>query len=212
MRMPTAIRQKTIPFNLLIFLAAIPFVLVWLPLLRCLMDGSSYRWGQSYYGMSLASKGIEADLIFLVLQFIFYALLFFSFYRCKNRKLFYGLLALWFINVYGNFFHLLITQGDIPFHGDTLGVHTSLSRIVIPFALISLGLIIYVIRRDVTMEEQDIPWNKRNKIWLIGLLALIPIQWILFATGEAHGTTDGIGVILTIIQAFLLPFIFEPKP
>jgi len=42
------------------------------------------------------------------------------------------------------------------------------------------------------------------------ILAPLPIQAILFATGEADGLTDEISVIITIIQSFLIAIIFFP--
>ena len=54
-------------------------------------------------------------------------------------------------------------------------------------------------------------WNPSNSkaAWII--LAPLPIQILLLATGEPHGLSDEIGVILTIIQAILIPSIFLPK-
>ena len=57
----------------------------------------------------------------------------------------------------------------------------------------------------------------------IGTIALIPIvgviiylqsiaiQGVLFAIGETSGTTDQIGVIMSIIHCFLIPLMFRPK-
>lgn len=68
-----AVRPANGLFNGLMILAGFTFMLVWLPLLRCLFDGSSYSWGQWYYGLSLTAivlplALLAAALIFLVIR------------------------------------------------------------------------------------------------------------------------------------------------
>ena len=197
----TALRPRNGLFNFLMYFAGLSFVLVWLPLLRCLFDGSTYRWGQSFYGLSVHSQGIQPGLFFLVLSLGFFAALFYSFYWVENRRVFHGLLIGWWLYSFGNLLFEFAANGDVMFHGDTLDVHVSLAAIVTPIA----------IRKDQALPAGKVDWNPRNRKAALIILAPLPIQILLLATGEPHGLTDEIGVILTIIQAILIPTIFLPK-
>jgi len=73
-----------------------------------------------------------------------------------------------------------------------------------------LMLIFLVIKADRKAEEQIIPWSTKNKTLLLIILGPLPIQAILFAIGEPHGITDQIGVIMSILQSFLIPMIVRP--
>ncbi len=211
MKSQVAIRESQIPFNVLLGLIGITFVLVWLPLWRCIMDGSSYQWGMSYFGHFFVSKGISADLWVLIIQVPFFALLIYSFYWLKNRTLFYILLLAWFVLVFGNYIYIVISEGGVQFQGDTLGINVSITGLVIGLSVVCLLAIAWVIWKDTRLEDKAIAWGRKNKLWASILLAFLPLQLILFATGEPHGTTDEIGVMITILQAILLPFVFIPR-
>lgn len=210
MKSPIAIRESQLPHNLLLGLAGLTFMLVWLPLWRCIMDGSSYQWGMSYFGRDFHSKGISGDLWVLLIQLPFFALLIYSFYWLKNRTWFYSLLGAWFVLNFGNLFYIILLEGGIEFQGDTLGIKTSITGLVLSLGALCLALIGWAVWKDRRAQDKAIPWSGRNKKWAIALLALLPLQFLLFATGEPHGTTDEIGVVLTIAQAVLLPFVFVP--
>ena len=112
-------------------------------------------------------------------------------------------MLIWFwIHNFGNLLFDIIKNGDTEFHGDTLNVHISISMIVIPLSIIALIWIIAVIRKDKKVAEVNIRWNKTNTRKALIILAPLPIQAILYTTGEAHGLTDEISVIITIIQSF----------
>lgn len=205
-----AIRQNNRLFNSLMFVVAITFMLVWLPLLRCLFDGTSYSWGQWYFGITLASQGLAADYLALILFFVLYLALFASFYWVKNRLVFYILLTWWWMHAFGNLLLDIFIHGDTMFHGDTLNVHISLSTLVLTLSALSLLLILLVIRKDRQLSEVSIAWSRPNRLkaWII--LAPLALQAVLLASGEPHGITDQIGVILAITQALIFPVIFFP--
>ncbi|MBK7869154.1 MAG: ubiquinol cytochrome C oxidoreductase [Saprospiraceae bacterium] len=211
MKSLTAVRSRNWLFNLMLFFVSFSFVLVWLPLLRCLFDGASYRWGQTFFGVPIASQGIQPGILFLLASLVLYLALFYAFYWSANRKLFYGLLGAWWLISWGNFLFDILKEGDAMFHGDTLNVHISVASIIIPIALLALVGTIFTIRKDRKMPDVSIPWNRRNRLMALLLLAPLPVQIILLISGEPHGTTDEIGVIITILQAILFPLIFIPK-
>lgn len=205
-----AVRSNNALFNSLMIFSGLTFMLVWLPLLRCLFDGKTYSWGQDYFGMPFQSTGIELDYFILIPFLILYLFYFYSFYWLKNRTVFYIMLAWFWIHNFGNLLFDIIKNGDTEFHGDTLDVHISISSIVIPLSVIFLIWIIAVILKDRKLQEVNIPWNRRNTLKAIFILGPLPLQAILYATGEPHALTDEVSVLITILQSFLIPIIFFP--
>jgi len=205
-----AYRKTTGLKTFLSVIVSLTFMIVWLPFLRAIFDGSSYHWGTEFFGMGFYGSGVNADFIFIIIQLLFYAALIISFYWVKNRNLFYGLLGLWFINVFGNLLADIMINGDTMFHGDTLNVHLSITWIVVPLSVLALVIIGLVIREDQRMEDVSLEWNHRNRMMMFIILGPVPIQAVLFAIGEPHGITDQIGVIISILQSFLIPMIIRP--
>lgn len=197
--------------TLLSVIVSITFLIVWLPFLRAIFDGSSYNWGTEYFGFDIYGSGVNIDFIFVIIQLLFYAVFMISFYWVKNRNWFYGFLGLWFINVFGNLISDILINGDTMFHGDTLNVHLSITWIVVPLSLLALVLIIFVIKEDLKAEEELISWSPKNRLMLFVILGPLPVQGLLFAMGEPHGITDQIGVIISILQCFLIPLIMRPR-
>ncbi len=54
-------------------------------------------------------------------------------------------------------------------------------------------------------------WSRANTIWLGGLLALLPVQFVLLRFGSPSGTTDVVGVLITIMQWMLLTAALRPR-
>ncbi len=210
MKIPIAVRSNNVLFNGLMVLSGFTFMLVLLPLLRCLFDGETYSWGMQIYGMSFYSKGIQADYFILIPLLAFYLFYYFSFYWLKNRKLFYTTLIIWWLLNFGNLLYDIIKNGDTMFHGDTLDVHVSLTKIIVPFAMLTLLWIIWIILKDKKLQTVSISWARKNNSMALILICLLPIQALLLAFGEPHALTDEIGVILIIIQAFATAFVFIP--
>jgi len=119
MKTPIAVRPKNALFNSLMIFSGLTFMLVWLPLLRCLFDGKTYSWGQNYFGTTFSSTGIESGYFILIPFFILYLLFFYSFYWIKNRTIFYVMLAWFWIHNFGNLLFDIIKNGDTKFHGLT---------------------------------------------------------------------------------------------
>ncbi len=205
-----AVRKNNTLVNALLIFCGFTFMLVWLPVLRCLFDGSSYRWGQGYFGISLASEGLQPDYLVLLLFLGLYLALFYAAYWVANRSIFYMLLLWWWLHVFGSLIFEIIRSGDTMFHGDTLNVHISLKSIVYPLAIVALVLMVLVIMKDRKQEDHAIPWSRSNRIKAGILLIPILLQAFLFSMGEPHGITDQIGVVIAIFQAVLFPVIFFP--
>lgn len=210
MQSHTAYRNRNGLITALLFIIAFTFLIVWLPLLRSVLDGDTYEWGLDYFGTFISGAGITLSLIFLLIQLVFYVVLFWSVFRVKNRIVAYVLVVLWWIHIFGNLLREIIVEGDTMFHGETLNVHVSLSMLVIPLSVIT-GLIIALwMRKDMRSADMSIPWSRRNTNMALIILGPLPIQAVLLYFGEPHATTDEIGVLITILQCMLIPLIFFP--
>ena len=207
-----AYRKSTTLKKVLSFIIAITFMIVWLPFVRCIFDGESYQWGAEYFGQMVHGKGVDGSFIFLVFQLAIYVALFYSIYWVRNRIWFYVMLAIWFINVFGNQIAEILINGGTMFHGDTLNVHISVTWIIIPLSIIALLLVIIVIREDINAKEVEIPWNAKNRFYAWVILGPLPLQALLLSMGEPHATTDEIGVVISIVQCFLIALIYRPYP
>lgn len=203
-----AYRTPNIWTNILSLFISITFMIVWLPFVRSIFDGTSYVWGTQYFGFTITGAGLTPSFIFIIAQLALYAAIIIGLYRMRNRILYGILLCIWWINVFGNLIFDILKNGDSMFHGDTLNVHISITSIIVPLAVIALFLIIQVLRTR--SESISITWTKKNSLLLNVFLAMLPLLFILLYSGEPHGITDQIGVLIAIAQCFYIPLIFRP--
>lgn len=101
-------------------------------------------------------------------------------------------------------------NGDTMFHGDSLNVHVSLTYFIVPYAAAVLLLMAKVIGEDMKTPDQAIGWSLINHRLLVSFLIMLPLLYMLLSTGQPHGTTDQIGVLIAIGQYFFIPFIIRP--
>ena len=202
-------KPRTTTHTFLLFIVSFTFIIVWLPLVRSIFDGSSYHWETGYFGFVMKGDGIGPHFGFLIAQLLLYSALFYSVYWQKNRKIAFGLLGIWFIHFFGSLIYEGL-NGELMFHGDALNVHYDMTYLVVILGTISLGLILLAYKKDQALDLPCISWNKKNKLaaWII--LGPLPIQLILLSTGDPQQNTDQIGVVISIIQANVIPFIFLP--
>ncbi len=202
--MKTLSRQKFLKlFNLLLFVTALTFATTWLPFIRAIMDGETYQWGTSFFGIMLSGKGISADFYYVIVNAVAGIVLLCSFYWIRNRTIFYGLSFIWFGTMIGNTFYHVFFGDGYEFHGDTLNIHLDLSYIIVPFML-ALGIFVYYMIIQERKQQFKAKWNRKNRFWLTLLLLPIPFQVFLFSYGTPHGPTDKIGVVLALFQVFFV--------
>ncbi len=177
-------------------------ILVWLPLIRGLMDGETYQWGSAFWGVQLGGRGVGGDYWVLPLQAGFVIWLLYLGWRGAKRP-FHWLLLLWHLPLAIGVSSLALRfPDDFRFHGDTLGVDVSLAWVgpllFGGFALLSLIWAARDLRQN--RPRAIMPLQHTNRILLALMLSLLPVQFALLRFGEPHGTTDKIGVLLTMLQ------------
>ncbi len=192
--------------TLLLFFTGLTFMTSWLPFLRGIMDGPSYEWGSSFFGLKFSGTGTDGDFYYILINVIVGLLLMYSFYWIRQRWVFYGLLIFWYGSMIGNTFYEVFSGQGFMFHGDTLNIHLNLAYVILPIMILAGYLAGYVIMKDRRISFQA-AWTRKNNYWLAALLLPIPFQYFLLSGGEPHGQTDQIGVILALLQVI---FLYKP--
>jgi hypothetical protein len=75
------------------------------------------------------------------------------------------------------------------------------------------ALAVFWVIRDLRSgrRREPLPWTRTNKALGFSLIALLPIQFFLLRFGEPHGTTDQMGVVLTILQWMVVGTALRPR-
>ncbi len=192
---------------------ALTFVLAWLPMIRCILDGASYSWQTTWWGMTVGGSGIGGAFVLLPVQVALGASLLWLGWR-GARPPFHWLLLAWHAALCSSITAAAIIDPDaFRFRGDTAGIDISLTWVgpILTGGFLLAGIVWVV--RDLRAGGRHVvaPWNRINTAWLCGLAALLPVQFVLLGTGAPHGTTDLVGVLLTIAQWMLLGHALKPR-
>jgi len=201
-------RRRFRTYNRLLFITGLTYATTWLPFLRGLMDGESYTWGTTLFGHVFSGSGTQGDFYFVVLNAFLGLWLLLSFYWSRWRMVFYGLLVLWNGSMIANAFYEVFFGQGYTFQGDTLGVNVDLSYVILPLML-GIGYLTGVVIKKDARYPFKARWTWKNTYWLLGLLLPLPVQYFLLHGGEPHGLTDQIGVIIALLQVFLLSWAFR---
>ena len=198
--------------KLILIWTMITMILVWLPLVRGVMDGESYKWGGTFWGMQFSGSGVRGDYWVLILQALLGITLLYLGWRGAKQP-FHWLLLLWHVPMGVQAFYDAITSPeDYRFRGDTLGVEISLAWVgPLLFggvALLSLFWVVRDLRRS--RDRVIVEWTRANRIFIFVVLCLLPIQFVLLRFGEPHGPGDQAGVILTMVQWVLITLALVP--
>lgn len=177
---------------------AVTTLVFWLALIRSAFDGSTYVWA---LGGGIGGRGLQGDLWVLLLGTAYAITLLWLGWR-GARQPFHWMLLAWHLALAAGVTYLAVTRPDgFTFRGDTLGLEFSLAFLgPILFGGFALLAIHWVIRDLRSRDARPVTWTKENRNRALLLLALIPVQFVLLRFGEPHGTTDAIGVVVTIVQ------------
>ncbi|HEX6650895.1 MAG TPA: hypothetical protein VF075_15195 [Pyrinomonadaceae bacterium] len=190
----------------------ITLIVVWLPLVRGLMDGDTYQWGNVFWGKQIGGSGVHGDYWILLVQAVIGIAVLYLGWR-GARQPFHWLLLLWLLPLavqacYDSF----TAPEEYRFRGDTLGVDVSLAWVgPLLYGGFALLAIVWVTRdlrsgRDKVTSE----WTRLSRVLLLIAVVLLPIQFVLLRFGEQHGPRDQVGVILTMLQWVLINLSFVP--
>lgn len=195
--------------RLLLAWAALTTLIFWLPFVRSLFDGPTYKWGFAGFG----GRGLEGDLWFPALG-VALALAIRWFGWRGARLPFHILLLLWLVPIgVGATWASLSNPADFRFRGDTLGVDLPLAWAgPVIFGGFAVLAIVWVVRDLMSGRRREAPpWTRANRAWTLGLASLLPIQFVLLRFGGPDSTMDKIGVVITIVQWLLVSSAWKPR-
>jgi hypothetical protein len=193
--------------RLVLWWVAFPFVLFWLPLVRSVVDGPTYQWGVGWWGWRLGGAGLEGDLWYLAAGTVLGGILLWS--GARSGGFFRWAAPAWMLMLLARATHIAVTVPDgFVFHGDTLGIRLNLTWVAPTFH--AVGLLLFAVwllgwsRSGGSAREAA--GSPARTGWVVALAALLPVQVLLLRFGEPHGTTDAVGVLITIGQWLALPW------
>jgi hypothetical protein len=184
----------------------------WLPLIRGLMEGSSYEWGSGYFGHAYGGRGFTPASWILVAELAYGLVLLYLGWR-GARAPFAPLLLAWHALLAVNAtFNAVRSPEDYRFQGDSLGIDLNLAWVG---PLFFGGFFLLGLRwawKDRGAAPAPAPaWTRANTAWAVGLALLLPVQLLLLRSGSQHGLGDQIGVCLTIAQWLLVPMALKVR-
>jgi hypothetical protein len=195
----------------LLLWTALTTMVFWLPFVRGLFDGLSYEWG----GFGFSGRGTAGDYWFVATASVLAIALQYLAWR-GPRAPFYALFGGWHLYLAFTTASAAISDpASLRFQGDTLGVDVSFAVAAPVFMGVAAALVLFWMMRDArsgTRRPHWTAWTQRNTRWTLALAALLPMQLVLLRVGEPHGTTDQIGVLVTIAQWFLVSVAVRLKP
>ena len=196
--------------KIILIFTAITMLVVWLPLIRGVMDGPSYEWGISFLGRDFGGHGVGGDYWFVVLQAVFGLALLYLGWR-GARQPFHWLLMIWIVpSLVNAIYNAIKFPEEYRFQGDTLGIDISLAWIAPAFwGVLTLLAVVWIVRERRERGLDRMPsWTRKNTVYACIVFALLPIQFFLLRSGGPNDLKDQIGVVLTILQWILLNFAF----
>jgi hypothetical protein len=184
-------------------------IVFWLPLVRGAFDGVTYEWG----GFGFSGRGTGGDYWFVLSASILAIALQHLAWR-GPRAAFYALFGGWHSYLaFTTTAAAIADPASLRFQGETLGVDVSFAIAAPVFMGAAAALVLFWMVRDARSGRSRAAltaWSQRNTRWVLTLAALLPMQLVLLRVGEPHGTTDQIGVLVTMAQWFLLSFALRP--
>ena len=199
--------------RLLLAWTTVTLLLPWLAMVRSVLDGGSYHWGYSFWGVTFAGNGFEGDFWILPVETAFGIALLWLGWR-GARQPFPWILSGWHGLLFSNaLYGAIVHPENYRFRGDTLGIDVSLAWVG-PLFMGTFFVLSVVWSMRQRHRDQSLPipvWSRVNARWSWALLALLPVQLLLLRPGDPHGLTDKIGVILTIAQWFAISLALEPR-
>jgi hypothetical protein len=188
---------------------ALTTVLFWLPAIRGAMDGETYEWGLFGFG----GKGVAGDYWFPVAAAAV-AIVARVLGARGGRFPFHLLLVGWHAFLAVGAFMIARSDPDgLRIQGDTLGFDINLAVVgPVFFGLWAAGALFWVVRDWTRKGPREVPpWTSANTRWTAVLIALLPVQYVFLHYGEPDSMADKIGVVMTVLQWFLLGTAVRPR-
>jgi hypothetical protein len=210
-RPPEPPRQPDLLLTLILgWTALVAGVLVWLPLTRGATQGDAYRWELT---RGIGGQGIGGNYWMLVVAAIYVLLLLHLGWRGGQKPFHWLLLAFHLPLAAGVTWAAVTDPAGFRLEGATMGIDVSLAVIgPVLFCGVAIAAIVWVVRDLRAGRAPDrMPWvwTRATRIRLAILLALIPLEVVLFRSAGIQSTQNMIGVALVGWQWVLVNLILS---
>src|SRR5262245_43176423 len=190
---------------ILTWTALVAGVLVWLPLVRGATQGNAYQW--ALMG-GIGGRGVGGSYWLLILGAAFVLPLLYLGWR-GGRPPFHGMLLAFHLSLAAAVAYAAWSDPQsFRFEGATLGVDASLAVVgPLLFCGAAVAAIVWVVRDlHAHRAREPIPWvwTRATRIRLFLILAIVPLQVLLFRSGGIQSTQNMIGVALVGWQWVML--------
>jgi hypothetical protein len=164
------------------------------------------------FWLGLTGRGIAGDYWFPLVGSAAFLVIFWWGWRRGPRVPLYVALGTWHAALAAGAAYLAVTQPeDFRFQGDTLGVDVSLALVgPVLFGGGAAAAMYWIYRDRRTPTGPPPPWAARNRRWVLGLVALLPLQFALLRFGPPQSLADQLGVVLAIVQWLLVGRAIRP--
>lgn len=210
---PGAEQRSYRSYRLLLWWTALTFLATWLPFIRSVMDGPSYEWGTTFFSGHFGGHGLSPDYWLLVVKAAVGIALLYAGWRLPSPKTAAALGAWQILFAADTVYYAVTDPSGFRFRGDTLGVDISLTWIAPTlatlFAVVAIWWIREFARRPVPARILAETRFTNVALWMV--LAIVPVQWILLHKGRGTDWYDVSGVVLTMVQWFLLNLTFRSR-
>jgi len=177
----------------------------WLPTIRSIMDGPSYRWEGTYWGLGFAGRGLEGDFYIPVLSSLYILVTLWIGWRWRRTKPLAALALLWIAPTAVGYVLDIMRGESLEFRGDSLGVVIPLGAVAAIWQLgLSLIALYLLVKAPASETTHTAGLRTANRVLFGVAFALLPVQYFLLSRAGMTSTTDQIGVLLTMFQWLLL--------
>lgn len=186
---------------ILIWTSTVGAILVWLPLVRGLTQGSAYRWMLTE---GIGGRGVSGDYWMLVPAAIGLITLL-ALGERSARWPFHVLLLAFHLPLAGAVVYAALSRPELlRFEGATVGASFSLVVVApVVFGCFAAAAVFWVVRDIRRRRSRPAPasiWSRANRIRLVLVILLLPVQAILFHSGGIESWANRIGVGLVFWQ------------
>jgi hypothetical protein len=175
--------------------AIVAGILVWLPLMRGVTQGGEYQWALSDH---VGGRGVGGAYWLLLLAAVFVLTLLYLGWRGAPQPFHWLLLAFHVPLAVTVTYAAWSDPQRFRFEGATIGVDVSLAAIgPILFCSAAAAAIAWVVRDVRTRQPRDLApwaWTRAARVRAVLLLALVPVEVVLFRSGAIESTQNLIGV------------------
>ena len=185
----------------LVWTAIVAGVLVWLPLVRGVTQGAAYRWSLA---PGAGGQGIGGAYWVLVIAAIFVGYLLYRGWRGAPQP-FHWLLLLFHLPLAALTLYAAARHPDaLQFQGATIGADVSLA-VVAPivfsvFAGLAVLWVVHDLRSRRAATTMPWVWTRAARIRTALVIALLPVESVLFHLGGLQSTANLVGVSIVFWQ------------